>query len=274
MRGRLLTACAIAVACAAPAAAAELAALFDAAGVARHLDEWPEANALARERAQVSLDPDAFALLMREVAAALAAPALLERVTAHLSAGVAADRIAPLRAGYAQTGSEGLLGPPGGFTASDLRDFPAFTSGVARRQLEPARLELVARIDGATGFGHNAWRVTGAWGGAIERGARALRCEGSAAWETPLAPEVIAERRQLAEPFRGRVHLELAFLARTRTLAELRRSADFLDTPPPRAFHASLEQVVDVALAEALASLRARLAAPAAQRCADRGPAR
>jgi hypothetical protein len=289
MRVRRFGRCAIAAACAVGAIAAagviaaaaapadapvaagsELAGLLDAAAVARHLEEWPEANALARERAQASLDPEAFALLMREVATSFARDALHARVAATLAASVAETDAASLRHGYSRTASASLLGPPDGLSAADLRDYPGFASAVSRRQLDPARLALVARLDTATGFGRNAWRVTGAWGGAIERGARALRCEGRGAWEAPLSPEASAERRQLAEPFRERVHLELLFLVRTHLSPDLSRSVELLETPPALAFHAALAEATAEALAAALADLRARLEDPVAQRCADR----
>ena len=106
MRGSLRRACAIRVACVtfattgvAPAAASELAILFEAAGVARHLEAWPEANAGARERARASLSPDAYALLLLEVQATFAAPRLLEEVAAPFDASLAADAIRSLRAG-------------------------------------------------------------------------------------------------------------------------------------------------------------------------------
>jgi hypothetical protein len=248
-----------------------LAALIDAAGIARHLEEWPEANTLARELAQTSLAPDAFALLMREVASALAPTALRERVTARLAARVPAPIAASLREGWSQSGSVGLLGPADGLSAADLRELPRFASAVSRRQLDPARLALVARLDAATGFGRNAWRVTGAWGVAVERGARALRCDGSAAWQAPLSPEQSAERRHLVEPFRGRVHLELLFLVRTHSSPDLQRSVGFLETQPVRDFHAAVADAVSAALADALADLRTRLAGPVAARCANRG---
>ena len=47
-----------------PSAASDLAALLDAAGVSRHVAEWPEANASAREEARetlkalLNLDPE------------------------------------------------------------------------------------------------------------------------------------------------------------------------------------------------------------------------
>jgi hypothetical protein len=255
------------------AAGSELAALLDAAGIVRHLEEWPEANVVARESARVSLDPEAFALLMREVATAFAPDALRERVAASLTASVSAAGAVSLRDGYAHTRSVDLLGPAAGLSASDLRDFPRFASAVSRRQLDPARLALVARLDAATGFGRNAWRVTGAWAEAIERGARVLRCE-KAAWEAPLSPQASAERRHLAGPFRERVHLELLFLVRTQVPPDLRRTVEFLETGPARAFHRAVGEAAASALADALTGLRTQLAAPAAQRCADPPPAR
>ncbi len=246
--------------------ASELAILFEAAGVARHLEAWPEANAGARERARASLSPDAYALLLREVQVALAAPRLLEEVAAPLSASLAAGAIRSLRGGYTGNGANTLLGHSSGISAATLRDFPGFASEVSRRQIAPARFRFVARLDEATGFGRNAWRVTTARGGAIARGARALRCE-PAAWHAPLPPEVAAEREKIAEPFRERVHLELLFLTRNLETADLRRAVRFLETVPARAFHEKLGQALDRALDAAFSALRERLAPSVADRC-------
>lgn len=252
---------AIAVALAGPAAGSkpsELRALLEDASVARRLEAWPELNLAVRERSLAALGPETFALLSREVEAAFAAPRLVERVELRLSgAGMAG-----LREGYAASGAAGLLGDARGIPAQELRDFPRFASQVSRRELPPARFALVARIDESTGFSRDAWRVTSAWGRALERGTRALRCEGPSAWRVPLAPDA-----SLAEPFRERVHVELLFLTRELEIAQLRRAVRWLGSEPARAFERALHEASGLALEQALGELRERLEPLVRERC-------
>jgi hypothetical protein len=248
----------------------ELQALFATAGVARHLEAWPEANQGARERARARLEPDVYAVWMREVQGAFAAGRLLADVEAALAASLGPEAARALRRGYTDHAANALLGNPAGISSVALRDFPAFASRVSRREIPPARFTLVSRLDEATGFGRNAWRVTGAVGGAITRGARALDCE-PGAWRAPLPPEHVAERTRLARPFQERVHLELLFLNRSRESPALRRAVRVLESDAPRAFHASLRQALDAALESALRRLREGLAQRIAERCGGRG---
>lgn len=249
------------------AAAGGLDTLVSAAGLERRFAEWPEANAGARERAEQRLDADTRALLLREVAAAFATPRIVAAVRARLSHELGDDAIRQLAAGYVASGAGGLLGPESGLAADDLRDFPRFASELSQQEVPAERFALVTRLDEGTRFGRDAWRVTTAWGAAIDRGARALRCGGPEAWRAPLPPERAAERRQLAEPFRERVQVELLFLARSVDTRDLRRAALFLETAPVRAFQEQVAQALDAALASSLGDLRQHLAPAVTARC-------
>ena len=247
------------------AGASDLAALLEFAGLVRHVEAWPETNAEARERAEALLAAEPFALLLREVRAAFAAPALLGSVSEGISAKLDPGAIAQLHARYAESGAGGLIGPPIGIPASELRDFPRFASEVSRQEVPPARFTLVAKLDESTGLARDAWRVSGAVGHAIARGARALRCE-AGAWRAPLPAEE-SDRSRLAGPFRERLHVELLFLTRNRATRDLRRALRFLESPPARAFHHALGEAVPLALESALRTLRQRLAKHVTERC-------
>jgi hypothetical protein len=249
---------AIAAVFAVAAGASDLAALLDAASVARHLEEWPEVNEVARERSREALGPEVFALLSREVEATLSSARLLERVEPRL----AGLELAGLRAGYAGTHAAGLLGDVHGLSAAELRDFPAFASELSRRRIPPARFGLVAKLDDSSGFGRDVWRVTQAWRRAIDGGTRALRCEGRSSWRAPAAPDPA-----LAQSFRERVHVELLFLTREIDTADLRRAIRLLESEPARAFHQALGDATDAALEGALLALRERLAPAVRERC-------
>jgi hypothetical protein len=267
MRGRWGRGFAIALALAAPAEVvassepSEGAGVFEAASVVRHLQEWPEANVAARERAQQLLGEEKAAALLREVYAAFEPARLLERVTARL----AALDLAGIERGYAESGAAGLLGDARGFGAAELRDLPDFASRASRGGIEPARLLLVARLDESTGFGLDAWRVTRAWGDAIELGARALACE-PVDWSASPRPDPA-----LAEAFRERVHVELLFLTRKLGVSELRRTVRFLESAPAREFRRTLAEATSAALASAREELAPRIATLVRESCSDRG---
>jgi len=243
----------------------DLDSVLDSAGVARHLEAWPETNVEATEQAKAALDPDDYALLMREVRVAFDAPTLLRNVSETLSSQLDPAAVSALRLGYAQSGATGLTGPPAGIPASDLREFPGFTSELSRGEVAPIRFRLVARIDKSSGLSRNAWRVSSAVDRAISGGARALACE-TGAWQKSLASQQ-ANRAGLLGPFRERLHLELLFLARARTSDELRAAVRFLESPQARAFHEALAEALPNALDAAQQTLQQRLARRVGEKC-------
>ena len=248
---------------AAPAPAAELDGLLEASGSVRHVTEWPEANASARDAAREALDDEAYRLLLREVAAAFAPDALGVRLRDALAGAVSEPDV--LAAAYRSHGVAALLGGDPALAAGDLRDFPHFASEVSRQEIPATRFEWIARLDDASGMGRDAWTTTLAWGGAIERGGRLLACQG--AWPGPLAPATQELRARLGQPFRERVHLELLFQLRAVDARELRRAVVYLESEAARAFQQAYGAALQQALSASMETVRARLVPVARERC-------
>jgi hypothetical protein len=253
--------------------AAELHQLLDAAGVSRHVQEWPELTLAARERASDALDADGRARLERGLAEAFAPEALLAGVAAGLAEGYDAARVEALLGWYdSPPGRRIRAAEDRATTPEALRELPVFVSLPAPRRVPPATHRAVQRIARATGLRRSLLLVAQSVSRGVGAGALALRCEEAEEDAAPAAPE----RRRVARLARllpERASTTLLFAYRDVPIADLTGYAELLESDPGRWLFGALPAQLEGALAGAERSLRERLAAEAAPRCsAPRAP--
>lgn len=237
---------------------AELRELLAAAGVARHVQEWPELTLPARDRAREQLDVDTLARLERSLAETFAEDALLAGVAGRLAAVYDEARVKALLEWYdSPLGRRIRSAESRAATSEALRELPLFVS--RPRRAPPATRRAGQRLERTTGLGRNILLVSHSVSRGLLEGVVALRC---GADEEVAALAALDRRRvaRLARLLPERASTTLVFAYRDVPVSDLTEHAAFLESDAGRWLFGELHGHLEVALAAAERTLRERLA--------------
>jgi hypothetical protein len=253
---------------------AELRELLAAAGVTRHVQEWPELTLPALDRAREQLDVDTLARLERSLAETFAEDALLAGVAGRLAAVYDEARAKTLREWYDSPQGRRIRSAENrAATPQALRELPLFLSRPAPRRVPPATRRAGQRLERATGLGRSILLVSQSVSRGLLEGVVALRCGA----EEEVATLAAVDRRRVARLARllpERISTTILFAYRDVPLSDLTEHAAFLESDAGRWLFGDLHEHLEGTLAAGERALRERLAPEAASRCPRPPPGR
>ena len=251
---------------------AALRELLAAAGVPRHVQEWPELTLAARERAREQLDAETLARLEGSLAETFAEDALLAGVARKLAAAWDEARVNALFEWYeSPQGRRIRSAEDRAATSEGLRELPGFVSRPARRRVSPATGRAVQRLERATGLGRSLLLVSQSVSRGLLEGVVALRC----GMQEEVAALAALDRKRAPRQARllpGRVSLTLQFAYRDVPISDLTGYSALLESDAGHWLFDGLHEQLEGTLAAAEQALREHLAPEAAARCSAAPP--
>ena len=247
-----------------------MASLLAAAGIDRHLAEWPELTAAVREQGRDTLDAEGAAALARALDAGFALEPIRRDVAKRLRAREVSRDPALLAFFHSPLGLALRDARERATSAEGLRDYPLLLSALLARKVSAERRDLVRAIDRRTRLSANVMATAFRVGRAAVRGMRALQCQPSD-FDSPVE---VAERERLAHflgPLQERVWVQLLFEYQEIPTSDLARYERFLASEPAARFFESVERQREAAQNAGMRRLRESLIIDVKRRCSMRG---